>query len=58
MRLVREGQLSTVMGAGTDPSDYVPARGALLSQPMAIAVSADGHVIVADYGHNEVRLIW
>ncbi len=58
VRRVHGGQLTTLMGGGTDPNDYVPARGAQLSQPMALTVTDDGHVIVADYGHNEVRLIW
>jgi hypothetical protein len=58
IRMVHEGQLSTIMGGGTDAQDYAPARNAALSQPMGLAVSDEGHVIVADTGNNEVRLIW
>jgi hypothetical protein len=58
IRRIRAGDMSTLMGVGADGGDYGPARDAALSQPMAIAVSPEGHVIVADTGHNEVRLIW
>jgi hypothetical protein len=58
VRMVQGGKLTTIFGGGTDTQDYVSARGAALSDPRALAVTPEGHVVVADSGNNEVRLVW
>jgi sugar lactone lactonase YvrE len=57
-----DGQVSTIAGPGSLPSakpGYAdgPAGSALFDTPCAVAVAADGTLIVADTGNNRLRKI-
>src|ERR1700723_3259050 len=52
------GDLYTVAGDGTHyPGDGGPATMAELSIPEGVAVDAAGNLVVADTGHNRVRVV-
>jgi hypothetical protein len=57
VRRVRGGNITTVLGGGVG-GDYGMARDASVSQPEGLVVTPDGHLIVADSGNAEVRMVW
>jgi len=58
-RLTPDGQLTIVAGTGQEgyAGDGGPATSALLDRPSAIAVEADGTMLIADTGNHRIRSI-
>ncbi|MEV5779378.1 SBBP repeat-containing protein [Streptomyces antimycoticus] len=54
-----DGTIVTVAGSGaaTYNRDNVPAEGASLNYPYAVAVDRSGNVYIADYGNHRVRRV-
>jgi sugar lactone lactonase YvrE len=63
------GKINTIAGDGTggysqpadmssDPGAYVAATSARLYNPFKLAVTPDGHLLIADYSNLTYRMIW
>ena len=59
MRLVRSGTITTVAGSGAEgfSGDGGPATAAELDQPKAVAVTADGSLLIGDAVNNRIRRV-
>lgn len=57
IRLVHEGQVTTVAGTGQHGFADGPAESAKFSYISGIAVHAADNVFIADYGNNRIRLL-
>ena len=57
VRVLRDGQLSTLAGNGQPGDGDGPAAQARFDAPMAVAVAADGQVYVADTFNDRIALI-
>lgn len=57
IRLLEQGQVSTVAGNGTAASTDGSALMASFSSPQGLAITPSGTIYVADAGNNRVRLI-
>jgi sugar lactone lactonase YvrE len=55
--IATDGTIATVAGTGVAgfAGEQGPATAALLTQPMGVAVSPDGHLFIADTGNNRIR---
>jgi hypothetical protein len=47
-----------IAGGGNETGDYGQSEALRLSSPEAIAITGDGHLIIADTGANKIRLVW
>ena len=59
VRLVRSGTITTVAGSGAEgfSGDGGPATAAELDQPKAVAVTADGSLLIGDAVNNRIRRV-
>jgi hypothetical protein len=57
VRRLRAGTVETVVGGGSG-GDFAPALQTRLSEPEGLVVTPDGHLIVSDTGHSEIRIVW
>jgi sugar lactone lactonase YvrE len=57
IRVISNGQVSTLAGTGTTGSTDGPAATAAFNSPSGVAVDAAGAVYVADRGNNKIRVI-
>jgi hypothetical protein len=60
VRSIVGGNLGTVAGQATggESGDWGPATSALFDRPEDILVGIDGHLYIADYSNNAIRLVW
>jgi sugar lactone lactonase YvrE len=47
----------TVAGGGADEGDAIPATQASLLAPFGVSAREDGDVLIADTGHNQIRVL-
>ena len=60
VRWAPSGQFTHIAGLGTagDSGDQGPATLAQLSTPRSVALTPDGHLLIADYSNYTIRKVW